>query len=86
MRLRICFGSYVKYGSSGSCAHGMTTRAATAKEHGLPKNKLRDVAVIKKEMPEVFNQIASGETTVRVWRVGKIDEKARRLRLPVFFV
>lgn len=52
------------------------TRTIVAKEYGLSESKLRDVAIIKREMPEVFEQIAVGETTVREAKV-QLHQKRR---------
>ena len=41
------------------------TRMAVAQEFNVPENKLRDVAKIKRESPEVFEDIVAGNTTVR---------------------
>ena len=41
------------------------TRAAVAQEFNVPENKLRDVAKIKRDAPEVFEEIVAGDTTVR---------------------
>jgi len=52
------------------------TTTEVAKEFNIPEKKLRDVAKIKQEMPEVFEQIATGETTVREAKV-KLSQKRR---------